>query len=69
MSSLTIRGLMEQAPEALFGLDVVDEIIEKTRASISSDSSAISRPARDVRDLMKEKAPWRDVARVQAAFK
>lgn len=69
MSSLTILALMEEAPEALYTLDVVDEIIEKTRASISSDQSSIARPARGVRDLMRETAQWRDDSRVQAAFK
>jgi hypothetical protein len=69
MCSLTILAMMEEAPGALYSLDVVDEIIDKTRASISSDQSSVARPARSVRDLMKETEQWRDDARVQAAFK
>lgn len=69
VTSLTLLAMMEDAPEALYDLDVVDEIIDKIKASVSSDVSAIGRPARGARDLIKEANKWRDDPRVQAAFK
>lgn len=67
--SITVLSLLEEAPTAFFSLEVVDEVIDKVKSSIGADSSAIARPAREARDIMKEAEGWRDDSRVQAAFK
>lgn len=69
VTSLTLLALMEESPDALYDLDVVDEIIDKVKASIASDNAAIGRPARGARDLIKEADKWRDDSRVNTAFK
>lgn len=67
--SISILALLEDAPVVFYDMDVVEEIVDKVRASIGADQSAIARPAREARDAMKEAEKWRDDAKVQATFK
>lgn len=50
-----ILAVMEEAPDAFVELDATEGVIAKVRASVSNDTSAIARPAREARELMKEK--------------
>jgi hypothetical protein len=61
-----IFAILEDCPSVFYDLDVVLDIVKKVQSSVSSDSSGISRPARDSRDLMKKLDRWESDAEVQA---
>lgn len=52
--SIAIRSILEGAPDAFADLGVEEDIAKKILASVGSDRTAISRPARDARDVMRE---------------
>lgn len=60
-----IYAILEDHPDTFYDLDCVAEIVKKVQASVSSDASGISRPARDARDLMKKIERWESDPAVQ----
>jgi hypothetical protein len=67
--SITILTLLEEAPANFHALQITEEIIDKIKASVTADQSAVSRPAKEARDLIKEAEKWRDDPKISAAFK
>jgi len=59
LCSLVILSVLEQAPDAFFDLEVEEDIVAKVTASIATDSSAIARPAREAREIMRVNNRWR----------
>ena len=53
-----IYAVLEDHPDTFYDLDCVAEIVKKIQASVSSDASGISRPARESRDLIRKLARW-----------
>ncbi|WVR05268.1 hypothetical protein IAU60_002280 [Kwoniella sp. DSM 27419] len=68
--SLMILTLLEEAPDAFYDLDCVEDIAKKVTASVASTDGGppVTRPARDARDLMK-KGRYGDDDRVQALLR
>ena len=62
--SIVILAILEEAPEAFYELDVVDQVVARIRASIAVEQSAIARPAREARDLMKNNHRYAEDPRV-----
>lgn len=60
-----IFAILEDCPDTFYDLDVVQDIVKKVQASVSSDASGISRPAREARDLMKKIDRWENDPEVQ----
>lgn len=59
LSSITLRSLIDQAPQALYDLDVVDAAVAAVLRNASPSSAPnIARPGRDARDLLKEREPF-----------
>ena len=67
--SIVILTIMEDAPEAFLELDIVEDVLKKVQASVGSDSSAIARPAREAREIMKSNSKWQEDKTVQAILK
>jgi hypothetical protein len=66
---LIILAVLEDVPQAFYDLDVVEDIAKKVNASVGSDSSAIARPAREARDLMRKEERYESDSQVQAILK
>ena len=66
---MAIRAVLEDSAEAFYELDVVSDIVAKVVASIATESSAVARPARDAREIMKSNKRYAADTEVQAAFK
>lgn len=67
LSSLTLREVIDQAPQAFYDLDMAQEVVTqvlKNAAPISPPT--IARPGRDARELLKEREPWASDEEVQA---
>lgn len=69
ISSVTILAVMEQVPEAFLDLQAGEEVASKVVASVASDSSAIARPAREAREIMKTNGRWKGESDIQAILK
>lgn len=67
--SNVILVILEDAPDAFYDLEVVEDIVAKVKASIGSDTSAIARPAREARDLMRSIPRYEEDAKVQAGLR
>ena len=52
-------------PALYYALNCVAPMIKKVQASISADQPSISRPAREVKELMRSEPPWVDDEAVQ----
>jgi hypothetical protein len=62
LSSLALREMIDVAPSVLYELDK-DATVERILKSIGSggpSNPAIARPARDAKELLRERDPWRD---------
>lgn len=64
-----ILAVVEEAPDAFYELNVVEDIVKKILASISVDQSGIARPARDARDAMKGVHRYETDPTVQSLFR
>jgi hypothetical protein len=62
-------AILEDAPDAFYDLDTLDEIIKKVLASIAADQSATARPAREARELMRGIKRYEQDKDVQAALR
>ncbi|GAA6002609.1 hypothetical protein JCM10207_007591 [Rhodosporidiobolus poonsookiae] len=64
LSALSLREIVDVAPSVLYDLDkaaTVDRVIKMTLAQGGGAvNPAIARPARDTKELFKERDPWRD---------
>jgi len=69
MVSIVIRTIMEEAPSTFHELEIVEDVVRKVLASVGTDSSAISRPAREARDIMRSDAGWKKDEAIQALVK
>ncbi|KAL1405501.1 translational activator of GCN4 [Vanrija albida] len=67
--STCIASLIENAPDAFYELDVVEDIVRKVQASVSSDIGVIARPAREARDLMRTTGQYEKDTKVQAVLR
>jgi len=59
--SVCILSVLEGAPDAFATLGVSEDIVRKVQASVSSDSAAIARPAREARELLRTLPAYGDV--------
>lgn len=65
ISSLALREMIDVAPNVLYELDK-DATVERILKSIggtgggAAANPAISRPAREAKELLRERDPWRD---------
>ena len=66
MTSLVILAILEQAPATFHQLGTVEDVIKKVQSSVSVDSSAIARPARESRDIMRSEHGWKSDEDAQA---
>lgn len=65
LSSLALRELIDTAPEVLYA-DNAQETVERVlRNAASSSPPSIARPAREAKELLKERAPWSEDSSVQ----
>lgn len=61
LSSATMRELVDLAPHVLYDIDKREVLARVLRhASGSGVPPSVARPARDTRELMKERKPWCD---------
>ncbi|BGP21302.1 translational activator of GCN4 [Rhodotorula toruloides] len=65
LSAIALRELVDTAPAVLYELDkdaTVDRVVRMASGSATGGTAnpAIARPARETKDLMKERDPWRD---------
>ena len=67
--SIIILAVLEEAPDAFYDLEVVEDIIKKIVASVAVDQSGTSRPAREARDLMRSIKRFVQDKEVQAALR
>jgi len=67
--SIVIRSIMEEAPSTFHALDQVEDVVKKVQASVSLDSSAIARPAREAREIMRSDPGWKADEAAQALVK
>ena len=59
LSSMAIREIIDQAPNAFYDLDLAQVVLTKVFANASSTSPpSIARPAREAKEFMKEREPW-----------
>lgn len=67
--SLIILAILEDTPLVFYDLDIAEDIAKKVSASVASDSSAIARPAREARDLMRKEERYEADGQVQALLR
>ncbi|GAA5862432.1 hypothetical protein JCM1840_004179 [Sporobolomyces johnsonii] len=60
LSSLAIRELVDTAPAVLYELDKDATVEMVLKLSAGGGNPALARPARETKELMKEREPWRD---------
>ncbi|BGP12338.1 hypothetical protein JCM10213_003855 [Rhodosporidiobolus nylandii] len=63
LSSLALREIVDQAPTVLYELDkaaTVDRVLKSIAGTGGAVNPAIARPARETKELFKERDPWRD---------
>ncbi|CEQ38752.1 SPOSA6832_00193 [Sporobolomyces salmonicolor] len=60
LSSLAIRELVDTAPTVLYELDKDATVEMVLKLSAGGGNPALARPARETKELMKEREPWRD---------
>ena len=68
-TSIVILAILEQAPSTFHQLGIVEDVIKKVQASVSLDSSAIARPAREAREIMRSDYAWKEDESAQALLK
>jgi len=68
LASLSIVSFLQTAPNAFYTYNIVPSVVRKVTVSINFDVPAISRPAREARDLLKVTPPYADDDTVQNAF-
>ncbi|GAA5915522.1 hypothetical protein JCM6882_005925 [Rhodosporidiobolus microsporus] len=71
LSALALRELVDVAPSVLYDVDkmaTVDRVLKMTggQGGTTSVNPAIARPARETKELLKERDPWRDDEAVTA---
>ena len=66
---MVILAILEEAPDAIYDLGAVDDIVKKVVASIAIDQGATARPAREARDLMRSIKRFEQDREVQAALR
>lgn len=57
LSSLTIREIVDAAPKAFYELGQEKDVLEKVLENVGQAPN-IARPARETKELMKEREPW-----------
>lgn len=60
LSTITTRELIDTAPQVLYDLDKDATVDLVLKLSAGGGNPALARPARDTKELMKEREPWRD---------
>ncbi|GAA6024607.1 hypothetical protein JCM11491_006044 [Sporobolomyces phaffii] len=60
LSVLTLRELVDAAPGVLYDLDRDATVELVVKLAQGGGNPALARPARDTKELFKERAPWRD---------
>ena len=56
---MTIREIIDQAPQAFYDLDLAQTVVTRVFANAASTSPpSIARPAREAKELFKEREPW-----------
>lgn len=68
LASVMILTILEEAPDVLYDLDCVEDIVKRVMSSISADSSTVARPAREARELMR-KGRYGDDEKVQTLLR
>lgn len=66
--SVMILTVLEESPDVFYDLDCVEDIVRRVMSSISADSSAAARPAREARELMR-KGRYGDDEKVQTLLR
>ncbi|GAA5985182.1 hypothetical protein JCM5350_004261 [Sporobolomyces pararoseus] len=60
LSTITIRELIETAPRVLYDLDKDATVDLLIKLSAGGGNPALARPAREAKELLKEREPWCD---------
>jgi hypothetical protein len=67
LSSFTLREIIDTAPQAFYDLGCVEQVVTQVLANAAGTSPpSIARPARDARELLKEREPWASDEEVQS---
>ncbi|KAM0793613.1 hypothetical protein ACM66B_001046 [Microbotryomycetes sp. NB124-2] len=68
LSSVTMREMIDIAPTVLYNMDKLETVsrVLKLAGGGGNVSPAISRPARDAKELLKEREPWSEDEEVQS---
>ncbi|KZO93854.1 ARM repeat-containing protein [Calocera viscosa TUFC12733] len=69
LASLSIVSFLETVPDAFYTYNIVLGVVRNVQVSINLDTPAISRPAREARELLKSTAPYADDDDVQGSFR
>ncbi|EIW69657.1 hypothetical protein TREMEDRAFT_73934 [Tremella mesenterica DSM 1558] len=67
--SISILSVLETCPEAFYELEVVGDIARKVSASVAVEGSAIARPAREARELMRSLTRYKEDGQVQGLIR
>ena len=65
LSSVTLRELIDTAPTVLYEHDAQKTVARVVANAGAGMAPSIARPAREAKDLLKERAPWCDDEEVQ----
>ncbi|GAA5877296.1 hypothetical protein JCM16303_006233 [Sporobolomyces ruberrimus] len=60
LSTITVRELIDTAPQVLYDLDKDAMVDLLLKLSAGGGNPALARPAREAKELLKEREPWRD---------
>ncbi|GAA6058506.1 hypothetical protein JCM10212_006945 [Sporobolomyces blumeae] len=60
LSTITMRELLDTAPQVLYDLDKTATVDVLLKLSAGGGNPALARPAREAKELLKEREPWRD---------
>lgn len=64
---MTVRETVDQAPEVFYDLNLSQQIVTLVLSnSAGTQAPSIARPARETKDLMKEREPWASDEAVQS---
>lgn len=66
LSSITLRELIDQVPEVLYEHDAQKTVARVLANAGSGMAPTIARPAREAKELLKERKPWSEDAEVTA---
>lgn len=67
LSSLAIREIVDLAPQAFYDLDLSESVVRRIILNSSGSSPpSIARPAREAKELLKEREPFSEDEGIQS---